>query len=250
MSNWSHVSKICLCTQLMNERNRGVFVCPSVWCHWCHFNVRCCGLMLQMVADSAGASAPTGCRPWVKRSWCFCWSVCQKKKLSQETSSHSISTFTKKPKKVDSTYTPFLCVSLHWFVLNRGKTVIFCFRQVFGGAGQCDVHQHFPRQQGPRRDALPPSHVSASWGPHSPQSTFLVWPAHPETGGALGQSIPNKASPTAWIGIQWWVASCTSLWSLCLLCSHCFFLANTQIGVGIWLLLLSLSLLILIWNFP
>lgn len=105
----------------MNERNRGVFVCPSVWRHWCHFNVLCCGLMLQMAADSAGASAPMGCRLWVKRSWCFCWSVCRMKKLSQETSSHSISTFTKKPKKVDGTYAPFLCVfftDLFWI---KGK---------------------------------------------------------------------------------------------------------------------------------
>lgn len=91
-------------------RETGVSLCaPLVWCRRCHFNVLCCGLMLQMAADSAGASAPTGCRLWVKRSWCFCWSVCRMKKLSQETSSHSISTFTKKPKKVDSTYTRLLC---------------------------------------------------------------------------------------------------------------------------------------------
>lgn len=79
----------------------------------------------------------------------------------------------------------------------------FCSRQVFGRAGQRDVHQHLPRQQGPRRDALPLSHVPATRGPHAPQSALPLWPAHPETGGALGQSVPPQAPPAAWLRIQW-----------------------------------------------
>lgn len=79
---------------------------------------RLCFCSVQTAAGSAGVSALTGCRLWVRESWCFCWSVCQKKKLFQKTSSRSISTFTKKPKKVEST-SKTVCVS---FCLQEKQT--------------------------------------------------------------------------------------------------------------------------------
>ena len=70
----------------------------------------------QILVGSAGVSALMAFGPWDRESWCFWSRVCQRKKLSRETSSHSISPFTKMPKKVESSvlYTP--CVS---FFLRR-----------------------------------------------------------------------------------------------------------------------------------
>lgn len=72
----------------------------------------CISLIYQTVVDNAGVLALMGCRLWVKKSWCFCWRLCQMKKLFQKTSSHFISTFIKKLKKVDNTYRPFVSVSI------------------------------------------------------------------------------------------------------------------------------------------
>ena len=54
----------------------------------------------QTPVDSAGVSVLPACRLWGRKSWCFCWSVCQMKKCFRKTSSHCIWTFTKKLRKV------------------------------------------------------------------------------------------------------------------------------------------------------
>lgn len=94
----------------INKRNMDVFAWSST--DLINFVSLCFCLISQTVVDSVGVLALMGCRLWVKKSWCFCWSVCQMKKLFQKTSSHFISTFTKKLKKVDSTYKPFVSVSV------------------------------------------------------------------------------------------------------------------------------------------
>lgn len=96
---------------------------------------RLCLCLIQTAADSAGVLALTGCRLWVRESWCFCWSVCQKKKLFQKTSSHSISTFTKKPKKVDGTHKNRPCEFLFTGKTNGYRIALFCYREVLGGVG-------------------------------------------------------------------------------------------------------------------
>lgn len=131
------------------------------------------------------------------------------KSPSQETSSHSISTSMKKPRKVkrlpnNPPPSGLHRIDLFFFLMHGLKMFYFCPRQVFGWAGQCDLYEHLPWQQGPRWDALHLSHLPVSRGPHSAQSAFLVWSAHPETGGSLGQSVPTQAPSATWIPIQWW----------------------------------------------
>lgn len=70
--------------------------------------ILCFGFLSQTPGGSAGVSALTGCRLWDRGSWCFCWSVCPRKNPFQKTFSHSISTFTRKPKKVDTSHTGHL----------------------------------------------------------------------------------------------------------------------------------------------
>lgn len=82
------------------------------------------GLILgqQTPVDSAGVSVLPGCRLWVKKSWCFCWSVCQMKKCFRKTSSHCISTFTRKLRKVGG---PRRLLVLTW---NCGFRIMFLFQ--------------------------------------------------------------------------------------------------------------------------